>query len=247
MNWPQSSLPCANQRVCNFHLCNPQFTYCSIDTPILFLLRRRREEHLLLQYHWRTPLASDTRFQSQTSRATRLANQYSGVSDVAPIHWVYVNIQQATEYDGSEPESWDEEADGEACIIEDTYDAMLGEDGNYEDSPSNPCGLVPATVPTDLRQVIERDLWLFDLNPVSMGYALDSSLLSCIYSISSTSTLRFRYHLSLPMHQQRLQSYAPSVPRPIIPTVFLSPVLHCSASTRPMHGSTTNASISGPK
>ena len=154
--------------MCNFHFRNIQLTYCSIDASILFLLRQRREEHLLLRHHWRTSFVSDNRFQSQISRATRLANQCSGVSDVVPIHWVHVNIQQATEYDGAEPESWDEEADCDACIVEDTYDAMLGEDGNYDDNPPNPCGLVPDTE-TNLGQIIERDLWLFDINPVSMG------------------------------------------------------------------------------
>ncbi|KAI1784417.1 hypothetical protein LXA43DRAFT_1066776 [Ganoderma leucocontextum] len=133
------------------------------NAPILFLLRQRRDEHLLLQHRWRTPLVSDLRFKSQTSEATRLANQHSGVSDVAPIHWVHVNIQQATEEDGSDAYSSGEEADDDACIIEDTYEAMFGEDVEHCPNAYSP---IPATVPVpDPGQMIERELWLSDVNP----------------------------------------------------------------------------------
>lgn len=121
---------------------------------------------------------------------------------MAPIHWVYVNIQQATDDDRSEHDSLGEEADGDACILEDTYEAILGEDGNDEQDGNDPplalssYDVTPATPSLpDPRQMIERELWVSAVNPVSATVYLIPLFVSLM---DSQYTARIDTSVSLP-------------------------------------------------
>ncbi|OJT05167.1 hypothetical protein TRAPUB_3992 [Trametes pubescens] len=94
---------------------------------IAFLLRQRKEELLLLQMLWRTPLVSDLRFQSHTEEAARIARRLSGTGDPIPIRWVHVpsfgDMEATNPYD---PDS--SAADEETVLAHDALDELFAYD-----------------------------------------------------------------------------------------------------------------------
>ena len=103
--------------------------YSSLDAEIAFLLEQQKEQFLLLQYHWRTPLTPDIWYNSQTSEAINLANKHCGISEQGPIHWVHVNLQHASEYDGLDECAAGDNKD--ACILYDTFEVLF--DHNHDE------------------------------------------------------------------------------------------------------------------
>ncbi|KAI1782383.1 hypothetical protein LXA43DRAFT_1068847 [Ganoderma leucocontextum] len=150
------------------------------NAPILFLLKQQKEELLFLQFHWRTPLVSDIRFQAQRNEATRLAQKLSGSAEPVTVHWVHLSVPHEDE--GEELYApLIEEGDSEACLVHDVLEVIDNQELNRDHIASaDPApGLCNPTCPSptlDLvaMPVIERQLWLSDFNPYPVR--ADSSL-----------------------------------------------------------------------
>ena len=111
----------------------------------------------MLKHRWRTPFVSDIRFQTQTLDATRLAVTYTGGADPMPVHWVHVNVPHAAEENDTEDGA--PEADEHACLLYDTFESIVDD---ADDDPS------PALASPGNQSMIERDLWVYETNPVSL-------------------------------------------------------------------------------
>ncbi|KAI0628590.1 hypothetical protein C8Q77DRAFT_1067705 [Trametes polyzona] len=115
---------------------------------IAFLLLQKKEELLLLQMRWRTPLVSAHRFQSRTEEAVRIADRLTGAIAAAPIKWVCVPSEDGAPEPGAQT-SEGNDADEEVVIAHDTLDELLSlDESDIEDylldsvviveSPSSP-------------------------------------------------------------------------------------------------------------
>ena len=148
----------------------------------MFLLKQQKEELILLQFHWRNPLIPDARFHTLTLESTQLAHALSGSRESAPLGWIHIDTEHQCEEDFEAHEV----EDSEACLASDVLDAIHSEDRSPEDyKPSSTTPELPEG-PLDLREpyfesiapigppnMIERDLVLWDSNPVS-GVVADS-------------------------------------------------------------------------
>lgn len=134
-------------------------TNSSSDAAIAFLLRQKKEQALLLQHYWQTPLTPRTWFKSQSSEAIRIANKHCGISELAPIYWIHVNIQHASKDDGSDDLTTCEDED--TCIADDTLEALFDHDIEEMDSDIHTCDSIHPTSSTPDRQLaIEQQIWL---------------------------------------------------------------------------------------
>ncbi|KAI1788529.1 hypothetical protein LXA43DRAFT_894498 [Ganoderma leucocontextum] len=142
------------------------------NAPILFLLRQRKEELLLLQFHWRTPLVSDVRFQAQTLEAIRLAEKLSGSAEPITFHWVHVSIPHEFEDEALDAPQVDE-GDSEACLAGDILEIICDQelDPDHVASDYRTCshrGSVSPAAESVIIPTIEEELWMSDNNPVTL-------------------------------------------------------------------------------
>ncbi|OJT12711.1 hypothetical protein TRAPUB_10739 [Trametes pubescens] len=145
---------------------------------ISFLLRQRKEELLLLQMLWRTPLVSALRFQFHTEEAVRIARHLSGSGDPRPIRWVHVPSfeEQMEATDGLyDPDS--SAADEETVLAHDALDELFA----YDDpDPADSAAVTPsprgsaATVSEAV--MLKRTLVLSDDSPEDMLVAVENPL-----------------------------------------------------------------------
>lgn len=135
---------------------------------ISFLLLQRKEELLLLQMRWKTPLVPAQRFQLYTEDATRVAQQLTGTSDTNHIQWVHVPDQDGVTEPGL-PASEGDYVDEEVVIAHDTLDELLSfEESDNEDALADPLPIHSHPLqhgPEDV-DMIHRTLFFADEHPV---------------------------------------------------------------------------------
>ena len=121
----------------------------------------------MLQFHWRTSLVSDLRYQSQTSTAIRLAELLLGVSEPPTLlHWVHLGIRDEDEDEPpTQPDS--DYADDETCLLHDALGIICDQEGVTDHDHDNDAQslLLPAA---ELSMILQ-ELLLFDINLVSMN------------------------------------------------------------------------------
>ncbi|KAI0707020.1 hypothetical protein C8Q76DRAFT_629548 [Earliella scabrosa] len=123
---------------------------------IAFLLEQRKAELLLLQARWRTPLASELRFASQTKEASRIAEALSGMAQPRPLHWVSFPIQDGQDGDDRpDPEDAYFEP-SETVLAHDTISQLVEGDTSVDEALALPRQSRPAITNPDARRVLPR-------------------------------------------------------------------------------------------
>ncbi|OSD03347.1 hypothetical protein PYCCODRAFT_1477197 [Trametes coccinea BRFM310] len=99
---------------------------------ILFFLQQRKDQLLLLQARWRTPLVSDLRFDAHTRDASSIAQEISGISSAPPqLNWILLPFTDVL--DSSAPwEIMEDPASADVLLACDTLDELVG------DNPDGP-------------------------------------------------------------------------------------------------------------
>ncbi|KAI0746147.1 hypothetical protein C8Q76DRAFT_605599, partial [Earliella scabrosa] len=108
---------------------------------IHFLLEQRKTELLLLQARWRTPLASELRFATNTTEAVRIAHQVSGIGQAPALTWVHFTFQdEPTDCDGR-LDMEDTPFDSDTVLAQDAITELIGDsDDDDEQSNTRPSG-----------------------------------------------------------------------------------------------------------
>ena len=127
----------------------------------MFLIKQRKEELLLLQFHWRPPLVSDLWFERQTSQAVQLAEDLSGSCEPAFRPLVHISIQEDEEYNLRT-----DCLDNEACLAQDVLEVIEHCDSVPDEAGCEPRSPVPPPTQLPVPPMIERGLRLYSRNPV---------------------------------------------------------------------------------
>ncbi|CDO73127.1 hypothetical protein BN946_scf185007.g181 [Trametes cinnabarina] len=102
---------------------------------VVFFLQQRKDELLLLQARWRTPLVSDLRFDAHTRDASAVAQEVSGISAAPPrLQWIILPFANVLD---SGPWGMEEAASADVLLACDTLDELVGDnlEGPHETSP----------------------------------------------------------------------------------------------------------------
>ncbi|KAI0701749.1 hypothetical protein C8Q76DRAFT_633393 [Earliella scabrosa] len=102
-----------------------------------FLLEQKKTELLLLQARWRTPLASEIRFTTNTTEAVRIAHQISGIGQAPALTWVHFTFQdEPTDYDGR-LDTEDALFDSETILAQDAIAELIGDSDDEDEQGSD--------------------------------------------------------------------------------------------------------------
>ncbi len=108
------------------------------DSAIAFLLEQRRAELLLLQGRWRTPLASEERYNFNTREAVRIAQRLSGVPVTQSLYWVNVTSQDTADSEiETRPEPEEALFDADTVLAQDCIDDLLNDDNDDNEDRVN--------------------------------------------------------------------------------------------------------------
>ncbi len=123
LNW-LSALLIVSMIPLSAHTSANGFHVYGSDSTIAFLLEQRKVELLLLQARWRTPLASDGRFNTNTSEAVRIAERLSGLPVTQTLFWVNVTSQEIE----TRPEPEEAIFDADTVLAQDCIDDLINDD-----------------------------------------------------------------------------------------------------------------------
>ena len=140
------------------------------DERIAFLLAQRKEQALLRRHQWRTPLVSDTRFDSWTSQAAYLVEALSDATEPIPVNCAQVHLLAEAEDDVfHDPELLSPPADEGICLLSDTLEAMLVDDlaPNHQGHAAAHLA-TPPLVTSEIEPMTDRELLMCDTNPVCL-------------------------------------------------------------------------------
>ncbi|OSD07573.1 hypothetical protein PYCCODRAFT_1403249 [Trametes coccinea BRFM310] len=94
---------------------------------IVFFLQQRRDELILLQARWRTPLVSDIRFDAHTQNAISIAQKVSGISTAPPrLDWILLPFTDTVDHRA--PWGMEDTASADILLACDTLDELVGDD-----------------------------------------------------------------------------------------------------------------------
>ncbi|KAI9059331.1 hypothetical protein FKP32DRAFT_1668689 [Trametes sanguinea] len=140
---------------------------------VVFFLQQRKDELLLLQARWRTPLVSDLRFDAHTRDASAVAQEVSGIATAPPrLQWIILPFADVLD---SGPWGMEEAASADVLLACDTLDELVGDnlDGPRETESPLPAAATLVIPPADnfdrillpskeLRRLRQHTAWLSD-------------------------------------------------------------------------------------